>query len=79
MIVDENKYLHLISNDMEIEQAIGILKRNGLDQMTSLKVVKKTYCLSLRDADALILNSKHWVSHKEGNEWLKNAWFQDEN
>jgi hypothetical protein len=78
MIVDENKYLHLISKEMEMEDAVGILKENGLDQMTSVKVVIKTYSLSLREADSFILNSRHWATHKEGNEWLKNAWFQDE-
>lgn len=77
-MVDMKKYINLIHVGMEHEMAVEILKRNGADQMTSVKVIREVFGLKLREADKIVQDSIHWQVFKEGNENLKNRWFDSE-
>ena len=78
MTEDDKKYINLIHIGMEHEMAVEILKRNGADQMTCTKVIREVFGLKLREADTIVQDSIHWQAFKEGNENLKNRWFDSE-
>lgn len=61
-----------------MEDLILILKNMGANQFQSVKAITVGLNIGLKEADQYVLSSIHWSSHKEGNIYLRDTFFSDE-
>ena len=59
----------------DIELVLGLLRKQGATQIESVKGLVDVLGFALTDADDLVLNSSTWQDRREGNDRLRDAFF----